>query len=188
MYTSCFAFRTQKFKILPSNVECLADYISPNVDIKDTVIHFKPKEDLELLLKVPIETPDSTLVVMLGTNSSYLNTHRSTFALSVTDHHHLHTFFIIDANHYHSEPPCDPFYADTTRRLVPEGTKAPSTFKFTFLPRESFGFCETPQNDGYINVGKYTYSLNLDEPLYLEIKSTVEEQEIYISYLSIQST
>ena len=72
-YASGFAFRTQKFKILPSNVERLADYISPNVDIKETVMHFKPKEDRELLLKVPIETPDSTLVVMLGTNSSYLN-------------------------------------------------------------------------------------------------------------------
>ena len=151
-------------------------------------MHFKPKEDLELLLKVPIETPDSTLVVMLGTTGFYLSNHRSSWALSLTDHHHLHAFSINDANHYHSEPPCDPHYADATRKFVPEGTKAPSTFKFTFLPRELFGYCETPQIGGYINVGKYADSLNLDEPLYLEIKSTVKEQEVYITYLSIQST
>jgi len=149
---------------------------------------FKPKEDLELLLKVPIETPDSTLVVLLGTNGTYLSNHRSKWALSLTDHHHLHTFFIIDAYEYHSEPPCDPFYADTTHKLVPTGTKAPSTFKFTFLPRELFGYCETPQIGGYINVGKYAHSLNLDEPLYLEIKNTAEEHEVYITYLSIEST
>ena len=96
-------------------------------------MHFKPKENLELLLKVPIETPDSTLVAMLGTNSSYLSNHRSLWALSLTDHHHLHAFFINDTNHYHSEPPCDPHYADATRKLVPEGTKAPSTFKFIII-------------------------------------------------------
>ena len=151
-------------------------------------MHFKPKEDQELLLKVLIETPDSTLVVMLGTNSSYLNNNYFSLAVSLTDSDVLHTFFINSALDYITEPPCDLFYADTTNKLVPEGTKAPSTFKLTFLPQELFGYCETPQSDGYINVGKYVYSLNFDESLYLEIKSMPEEQEVYISYLSIQST
>ena len=150
-------------------------------------MHFKPKEDRELLLKVPIETPDSTLVVMLGTNSSYLNNNIFSLAVSLTDLQVWHTFFVKDALSYLTTPPCDPFYADTTHKLVPKGTKAPSTFKFTFMPRELFGYCETPQTGGYINVGKYVHSLNLDEPLYLEIKSVPEDQEVYITYLSIQS-
>ena len=134
---------------------------------------------------MPIETPDSTLVVMLGTNSSYLSNDRYSWGLSLTDDDNSNSFIISGSN---SEIPCDPFHAATTGRRLPEGTKSPSTFKFTFLPRESFGYCETPQAGGYINVGKYTYPLNLDEPLHLQVSSTSKEQEVYITYLSIEST
>ena len=74
--------------MVPSNVECLADHISPDANIHDTVIHFKEKDDDSgLLLSVPIKTPDSAIVVTLGTNSSHLNNYVLRVKFGIYDSH-----------------------------------------------------------------------------------------------------
>ena len=170
--------------MLPSNVKYLADYISPNVDIQETVIHFKPKTG-EVLLKVPIETPDQSIVITLSTNSSHLNKYKATLRISVHDSNGMNSHFIVGAADYDKFPPCDHEGVESADNpLVSEGTEAPSTFKFIFLPWERLGYCETAQEGGYTNVGKFRTLLNRNEPLHLELSSS---EEGYINYISIKS-
>ena len=183
---SGFALRTQNFKVVPSNVEYLADHISPDTNIHDTVIHFKKGDCPGLLLSVPIQTPDSAIVVTLGTNSSHLNAHGLRVKFGISDSHGDNVFIIVDQHLYLNRPPCYAYEAATHDPLVDEKTKAPSTFKFTFLPWERLGYCETGQSGGYLSVGKFSHQLNPDMPLYLKLENLCRGDNVYINRISIE--
>ena len=78
-----FVLRTKNFEVIPGNVKCLASHVSSYGIIKD-VIFFSNLISGDVLLEVPIETPD-TAIITLGINSSYPNTHHSKVLLGVTD-------------------------------------------------------------------------------------------------------
>ena len=174
--------------MVPSNVECLATYIHPDTDIQETVIHFKPSVTSGLLLTVPIETPDCAIVVTLSTNSSHLDKYDTWLKIRIRNSDNKeNSFCMFDAPFYEFHPPCYPgetVSADDP--LVSKGTKATSTFKFTFIPSETLGICETAQDDGYKNVGKFSTQLNLNEPLYLELESKHREVDVYINYIAVE--
>jgi len=174
--------------VVPSNVECLADYLSPDATIHDTVIHFKIKDDDSgLLLSVPIKTPDSAIVVTLGINSSHLNTHGLRVKFGIYDSHGDNAFIIVDQSLYLVIPPCYAVGATVYDPLVGQGTKAPSTFKFIFLPWERLGYCETAQEGGYVSVGKFDHQLNPDMPLHLTLEASSRGDDVYINRISIES-
>ena len=146
--------------MVPGNVDSLANYIdlSPTATIDDTTIHFGPGRYEELLLSVPFETPESAIVITLGINSSYPNKHSANPILSVSDGYSSNSFRIVDVNKYDTTPPCYPLGYKRDETLVSAGTRVPPIFKFTIIPSEQFGpfgYCETAQDGGYINVGKY---------------------------------
>ena len=174
--------------VVPSNVNYYADYISPNVDIQEMVIHFKPKDPAELLLRVPIETPDSAIVITLGTDTAYLNSEDVMLKIGLYDSDDINGFFIFDKRLYDHLPPCFP--DDTSEGdypLVREGTEAPSTFKLTFHPREGLGYCETAQGGGYVSFGKFRYQLNTHKPLYLQLESFLAGGYVKIYHIFIES-
>ena len=184
---SGFALLTQKFKVTPGNVECLASYISPGATITELDIHFSTEVSGELLLTVPIEKPKSSIIITLGIDSSYPNTHDATLRIGVTDFHNSNWFHIVDAAQYVKSPPCFAVVDNTDETLVSEGTKVPSTLQFTIHPMERFGYCETAQEGGYINVGKLNQKLDLAEPLNLQLIGWNADEEYSIHYILIQS-
>ena len=157
--------RTQHFTVVPGNVERLADYISPDADIQDKAIHFLSSKDYEVFLRLPIETPDSAIVISLGVDNHFLNNYGLWLKIGVHDEsdsikeaENLNTFFIVDATRYDRLPPCYPYETIAGDHiLVPEGTDVPATFKFTVLPWQRLGYCETEQLGGYINMGQFRY-------------------------------
>ena len=71
--------------------------------------------------------------------------------------------------------------------LVSEGTDASSTFKFTFVVWELFGFCETAQEGGYLNAGKFYNQFHRDYPWHLQFDSlSIEGRDVYINYISVE--
>ena len=67
------------------------------------------------------------------------------------------------------------------------GTDVPATFKFTVLPWQRLGYCETEQLGGYINMGQFRYQLESGKPMYLEITTVYAHEEHAIYYISIDS-
>ena len=88
-----FVLRTKNFEVIPGNVKCLASHKSSYAIIKD-VIFFSILISGDVLLEVPIETPD-TAIITLGINSSYPNTHHSKVLLGVTDQMYGNWFQIV---------------------------------------------------------------------------------------------
>ena len=180
--------RTQHFTIVPSNVERLAEYISPNAVIGNTGIYFSSTRPSELLLQVPIETPKSAIVIMVGIDSYYFNRdYGMKFTLRDDSNSFIH-FKIIAPMKYTWLPPC---YFDNVESqhdtFVSKETKLSSTFKFTVLPWQRLGYCETAQEGGYVNVGKFRAQLNPLDPLYLELNSQYGVEKYSIYYISIET-
>jgi len=185
--TYWFALRTQHFTIVPSNVKCLAEYISPKADIRKLIIHFKATCPSELFLRVPIETPESAIVITLGIDSSYFGRDYE-MKFTLHDSNSFIHFEITNPFTYQWWPPCYFYEVESEHdTLVSEGTKMADTFKFTLLPWERLGYCETAQEGGYVNVGKFRKQLDPLKPLYLELigQHGVELNSIY--YISIES-
>ena len=79
-------------------------------------------------------------------------------------------------------PPCYFYEVESEDdTLVSEETKAPSTFKFTLLPWQRLGYCETAQEGGYVNVGKFRDQLDPSKPLYLELNSQYGVEDYSLS-------
>ena len=171
-----FVLRTKNFEVIPGNVKCLASHISSSAIIKDNVIFLSNLISGDVLLEVPIETPDTTIIT-LSINSSYPNTHHSKVLLGVTDQMYDNWFQIVDAAQCDESPPCQPLGPVADNPLVSEGTKVPPIFKLSVHPKGKFGYCQTAQEGGYINCGIFQQQLLL---LYsLVFKLTAWETEEY---------
>lgn len=181
------ALYIQNLVVTPDNVECLASLISPGATIKETVIHFGPGIPGEIILRVPIATPDSGLVITMGIDSSHYNEHDATLHIGVTDRDKKAYFGIVDAKQYRLFPPCYPISATAIGQLVSAGTQVPSTFKFTINFKERFGYCETGQEGGYINVGKFFNELDFARPLYLQLVNWIGSNQHFVHYIAIES-
>ena len=174
--------------MVPGNVDSLATYISPTATIDDTTIHFRPGRDNEQLLSIPFETPESAIVITLGINSTFPNKHSSNPLIVVSDGYNSNSFYIVDVHHYDTTPPCYPLGYKMDETRVSAGTKVPPIFKFTMIPSEHFGYCETAQDGGYINVGEFFQQLDLTKKkYYFEIHRSGWGEQYFIHYISIET-
>ena len=174
--------------MVSGNVQCLASHISNTATITPTAIYFGKTGAGEILLTIPIKTPESAIVITLGIDSSYPNTQDYTLRIGVTDDRNNNNWFtIVDGEQYNKYPPCFPVVDDTDETRISCGTEVPSTFKFTLLPKEKLGYCETAQNGGYISIGKFHHQLDLSRSLELHLIGWNPDEEYSIYYISIQS-
>ena len=181
-----FFLRTKNFEVIPGNVRCFASHIHPSAVIKENVIFFGNLVTGDVLLEVPIETPDTAVIITLGIDSSYQNTHHSKVQLGVTDQLHGNWFQIVDAAQYCETPPCQPLGPVADNQLVSQGTKVPSIFKFSVHPKQKAGYCQTAQEGGYLNSGTFQQQISLDFRLIFKINAW-ETEEFSIRYIHIQS-
>ena len=176
--------------LVPGNIIDHASQLSPTVSITDKVIHVGSGASWEMLMTVPIGTvdPDSTITVTVGVDRSHFNTAGldADPHFKVTDGTKFNEFSLVDINNYKHYAPCFPLNGGADNDLVSSGTKVPATFKFTFIPGQAFGYCETAQEGGYINTGKFNSNIDIGKPLSLQIQREHGSEQYYFHYILIE--
>ena len=96
---------------------------------------------------------------------------------------------ILDKNNYDSYSPCYIWPAsgihDDTR--VSTSTLVPTTTKLTFTPFYKYGSCETAQQGGYINTGRFNAQVDITKPLFLEMDRKDAAEEYSFFYILVET-
>ena len=140
----------------------------------------------EKLLEVPLGPiePQSTIVIKLGIDSSYSYRRDVDPVIRISDGTKTNSFVIVDYGNYRTHAPCYPLGKHDKKR-VRRWTRVPATFKFTLLPEQKYGFCETAQEGGYINTGTFSNLLDLSKPLSLLLTRSHGHEQYHIRYIAV---
>ena len=179
----------QGLYLTPDNIEYWATFLHSNATIQDRVIHFGTGTTNEKLLEVPLGQidPHATIVITVGLDNSHPNTPAdSDPVIAITNSRNRNVMSIRDLGNYGSAPPCRPASDTQDGTLVSSGTKVPATFKLTFTPFYKYGSCETAQEGGYINTGRFNTQLDITKPLYLRVYRDQAPEEYYFHYFLVE--
>ena len=91
-----------------------------------------------------------------------------------------------NVENYRLHSPCQPTNADHDDTRVSPGTQVPSQVQLTFTPFNRFGFCESAQEGGYINTGKFNSQIDITKPLFLTAERDNHNEEIYYHYFKVE--
>ena len=171
--------------MLPSNVESVAEYISPTADIQEKVIHFGPGDAWEHLLRIPLKgrvCSDSTIVKNVGIENEYPNQHDHNLRVGLADGTYANMFYIVDKQNYNGYPPCYPItdHVDSTR----VSGDVPNTFKIVLIPQEKYGYCETAQEGGYLSSGVFDKLVSMGKKTHILVQTHSPHENYYIHYLT----
>ena len=173
------------------NVEEVASYMhqSVTVDKDNRVIHVSSGSSNQRLIEVPIGcvSPDTNIVITVGLPPAHYNTNndRDPRVGITAQKGTAYSFKLHDVNNYPKWTPCKVEYADRDNVLVSEGTLFPATFKLTINPIHKYAVCETAQDGGYINTGKFNRDLDHTGPLYLQVKRDDSYEEYLFHYFQV---
>ena len=173
----------------PDNIRYYASYLHSSVDIQDRVIHIGPGSTDEKLLEIPIGhiDPHDTIIITVGLNKSHPNTPADFDPkIGISDGSNTNEFIINDIGNHAFSPPCyvvSGVYDDTR---VSATAQTPSTFKLTFTPFFKYGACETAQDGGYINTGRFNTQIDVSKPLYLTVFRSDAAENMYFHYFNVQ--
>ena len=93
---------------------------------------------------------------------------------------------IVDKANYPGIPPCYPLPGSHDDARISSGTEVPSMFKLTFTPFYKYGACETAQEGGYINTGRFDTQLDISKPLYLRMYRSNAVEQYYFNYFDVE--
>ena len=132
--------------------------------------------------------PHATIVITVGLDNSHPNTPATDTDpyIGISDGTNTNLIIMTDIGNYGIHPPC--FLKDGTHddTRVPSGTKVPATLKFTFTPFYKYGSCETAQEGGYINTGRFNTQLDITKPLYLHVQRKEGPEQYYFHYFLVE--
>ena len=180
----------QGLHLTPDNIEYFATFLHSSATIQDRVIHFGSGTANEKLLEVPLGKidPHATIVITVGLDKSHPNT-ASTDSdpnIGISDGTNSNIVFIHDLDNYPSGSPCYLRDGSHDNTLISSGTKVPAMFKLTFTPFYKYGSCETAQEGGYINTGRFNTQLDITKPLYLRVDRNNANEEYYYYYFLVE--
>ena len=181
--------KVQGLHLTPDSIRYLASFLDSSATIQDRVIHFGTGTANEKLLEVPLGQidPHATIVITFGLDNSHPNTPAESDPLiGISDGTNSNVMYIQDLSNYGSYPPCRPTSGTHDNTLVSSGTKVPATFKLTFTPFYKYGSCETAQEGGYINTGRFNTQLDITKPLYLRVDRDQASEEYYFHYFLVE--
>ena len=183
--------KVQGLHLTPDNIEYWATFLDSSATIQDRVIHFGTGAANEKLLEVPLGQidPHATIVITFGLDNSHPNTPStdSDPLIGISDGTNSNVMYITDLSNYGSIPPCRPTSGTQDGTLVSSGTKVPATFKLTFTPFYKYGSCETAQEGGYINTGRFNTQLDITKPLYLRVdRDNNDNEQYYFHYFLVE--
>ena len=140
-------------------------------------------------IEVPIGPIDSesTVVVTIGFNKSHFNKIGvdADPKIGITDGTISSSVWIVDHNNYATLAPCYSTTLQNAGNTVSSAAMFPSTFKITFDIGLRYGYCETAQDGGYLNVFNIDELLDLSKPLSLEIDSNNADEVYPIKYINV---
>ena len=175
------------------NIQYHATFIDSSVSIQGRLITIGPGSINEKLLEVPIGhiEPHASIIITVGLNTTIPNTPNvdSDFTIGVTDKTSKNMWGILDKNNYDSYSPCYIWPAsgihDDTR--VSTSTLVPTTTKLTFTPFYKYGSCETAQQGGYINTGRFNAQVDITKPLFLQMDRKDAAEEYSFFYILVET-
>ena len=182
----------QGLHLTPDNIEYWATFLDSSATIQDRVIHFGSGSRNEKLLEVPLGQidPHATIVITVGLDNSHPNTPATDTdpQIGISDGTITNNWWITDSANYATLAPCtissgSGSHDDT---CVSSGTKVPATFKLTFTPFYKYGSCETAQEGGYINTGRFNTQLDITKPLYFRVDRQDATEEYYFHYFLVE--
>ena len=176
--------------LTPDNIEYWATFLDSSASIQDRVIHFGSGAANEKLLEVPLGQidPHATIVITVGLDNSHPNTPSTDTdpVIGISDGTNSNVMYIVDMDNYGSFPPCYPTSGTHDNTRVSSGTTVPATLKLTFTPFYKYGSCETAQEGGYINTGRFNTQLDITKPLYLHVDRHSASEEYYFHYFLVE--
>ena len=174
----------------PDNIRYYASYLHSSVDIQDRVIHIGPGSANEKLLEIPIGRidPHATIIITVGLNKSHPNTPSvdSDPQIGISDGSNINEFYLNDVGNYATFPPCRVVAGVHDDARVSATARTPSTFKLTFTPYFMYGACETAQDGGYINTGRFSTQIDVSKPLFLTVFRNSAAENMYLQYFNVQ--
>ena len=191
MYVCVYLFHTQPLSTIqglhltPDNIEYWATFLHSSATIQDRVIHFGTGAANEKLLEVPLGQidPHATIVITVGLNNSHPNTPAdSDPRIGISDGTNTNVWWIADL----TTAPCGTSRGTHDDTRVSSGTKVPATVKLTFTPFYKYGSCETAQEGGYINTGRFNTQLDITKPLYLHVDRGGAHEQYYFHYFLVE--
>ena len=130
--------------------------------------------------------PHATIVITVGLDNSHPNTPTDHDPyIEISDGSNTNLILMVDRSNY-NDPPCRLFNGIHDNTLVSSGTKVPATFKLTFTPFYKYGSCETAQEGGYINTGRFNTQLDITKPLYLRVERSDANEQLYYHYFLVE--
>ena len=174
----------------PDNIQYYASYLHSSVDIQDRVIHIGTGSAKEKLLEVPIGhiDPHDTIIITVGLNKSHPNTPSvdSDPQVAISDGSNTNGFELTDVGNYAVLPPCYVVSGVHDDERVSATAQTPSTFKLTFTPFFKYGACETAQDGGFINTGRFNTQIDVGKLLYLTVFRNHAAENMYFHYFNVQ--
>lgn len=160
----------------------VADYVHRDTVIKETYMEFSAPTAYKLMdVNLGTIEPNSAIVATIGLDNDY-----SPPNVLIGDYSKSNLFYNVGEEHYNRLPPCRLDDASSTDdRLVSTDSEEPGTYKFTFVPSERIGICETAQDDGYINTGKFRDQLDMSKPIYFMLLSGGTGVRYRVNYISL---
>ena len=146
----------------------------------------------EKLLDIPIGQvgPEDTIVVTVDLYDVFY-TGPGRIAdprLGISDSKGNYNVITIHSSSYLDKwPPCMLFDAIKQENgLVRDGISGSALYKFTFFPEHRYGACESPQDDGYMNIGTFVEKLDLTEPLFFSVYRGEQRTSLYFRYFTVE--
>ena len=188
----CFSFLHSQafegFTAVPGNVEELASYIAHTVVIRDTYIEMQEGGENTKGIEFDLGVLDegSTISVAVGFNAAHLKQHDGIPKVVIHDGFTVYNMVILTDKHYERLPPCRPLgAASADGRLVSPDSKVPGTYRITFVPGKGHAYCETAQDDGFIESGVYSTKLDMSQPIHLSIVRGMSGDKYLIHFIQV---
>ena len=176
----------------PDNVEDLASFLhqSASIDKGNRLIYFGSGKDGDKLLEIPIGRicEENVVAITVGLVSEYWNTDEDRDPrIGIADESGRYNLVkIYDVNNYVTAPPCHMSTGKDDNIRVSEGTPVPAIFKFILNPAHRYGSCETGQEGGYLNTGRFNVQTDITTPLRFHIKRHGGHEDYYFRYFLIE--
>ena len=157
----------------------------------------------EKLLEVSLGEVDTraTIIITVVLDNSHPNTPTvdSDLIIGISDgttqnvqiipnirNYHSNIQIISDIRNYAGYPPCHALNGDQDNRLVSTGTKVPAVFRLIFTPFFRYAACETAQEGGYVNTGRFHDQIDTAKPLLLHVLRSDAGEQYFIRYLKVE--
>ena len=175
------------------NIQYHATFIDSSVSIVDRAINVVAgSSNHEKLLEVPIGDIDlhASVIITVGLNTTLPNTAGvdSDLTVGISDGSNINKWALLDKNNFGSLPPCIIWSNEGSsddKRIVSTATVSASA-KFTFVPFYKYGTCETAQEGGYINTGRFNAQLDLTKPLSLGLYRHNSGEQYSFYYILVE--